>query len=97
MGRPRKDIPHQLPESILINLNEHTSSFVLFTINKEGNLEIFNQFDNQAYQVALSNHIRHWAESLEVLNSNGMFHSIAGDEMDEENEEGFVPPPDEED
>ncbi len=95
MGRPKNIQPHQFPESLLAQIFENSQSFVLFTINKEGNLEVFNQFDNQAYQMALSNHIRHWAESFEALNSNSTFHAIMGDE-EEENEEGFVPPPDEE-
>ena len=95
MGK-QKNIPHQFPETLLHQIFEHVGGgFVLFTINKDGNLEIFNQFDNGANMTALATNVRHWAETYEAISSNQMFHSIAGD-GDEENEEEFLPPPDEE-
>ena len=93
MGRPKKEIPHQLPESILVNLTEHTKCFLLFSVNKDGEIEIHsNPISESAEYMGLVTAIRHWGESVEAISSNQMFHSVVG----EENEEEFLPPPDEE-
>jgi len=96
MGNPKKNQPHQFPEALLHQIFENSLGFVLFTINKEGDIEIFNQFDNETAATALITKARYWSESLEAIGSNNMFQNIVGEpDMDEEEE--FLPPPDEED
>lgn len=76
----RKKQPHQFPESLLNQINENSSGFVLFTIDQDRKPCVFARLDNSIDDIGIHNFIRHYAESIETAHSNSVYTSITGDE-----------------
>jgi len=97
MGK-QKNTPHKFPEVLLHQIFEHVGGgFILFGINKEGEPEVFQQFDNEIIAMGLLNYVRHFSESIEAIHSNNIFGSMVGNDEDSEDvEEEYLPPEEDE-
>ena len=66
--------PYQIPDSVIAQLSEHTSGFILCALDGDGNLVFNENFDNDAVASAVQFKmlqiltIRHQQESLDLKN-----------------------------
>jgi hypothetical protein len=81
----KKEKPgHQFPQNLLMQINENTAGFVLFTIDGNGHPCVYSKLDNQINEIGLHNFIRHYAETIETAHSNSVYTSVMGQEPDDE-------------
>ena len=78
---------HQFPESLLAAINEHTSGFILFTIDVNKNPCIYSRLDNQIEEIGLQNFIRHYTESIETAHSNSVYSSVVGNDPSDDDDD----------
>lgn len=86
-----QDVPKKLPKSLLNLLNENCGGgYVLFSTDEKGSVNVYTQFDNNLYVLALSSYIKNWSEAIEQVTVDNLMSALTdcGNE-DEESEDNI--------
>lgn len=76
--------PYQIPPGIINQLKEHSTGFILITLDHEGNYNYNCCFDNNTISEAVELKTLKILECKQQINNQIIYHQVTGCEMEDE-------------